>query len=295
MKPSRQAGPIAISALSLLGLLAVTSGAAALPYLDDANYESTRALMAPLDRHLFPRVSLSETKGMPTTAEAISKYDTLLLSAAQMSANVAAAQRINPDLLVFRKFNPGGYLGFMSSNPCNDAFGPAFGSAGGATENCTFFAGHWAYFAGTTLSQGIGDTALTATVGSGSRVTAGRYVVIYDAPAGSFKNAEHALVQSVNGNVVTFAKRGFKSVARAHAAGAIVAEHPVAGGANGEENPEHWMYNMSTQAPADANGRQLIEVTADWLAANLATGSNGSPVNLRVDGVIFDKIGRAHV
>ncbi|MFB1490990.1 Calx-beta domain-containing protein, partial [Thiocapsa sp. C3-3m] len=283
MKPSRQIGPIVISALSLLGLLAGTSGAAVLPHLDDANYEPTRALMAPLDRHLFPRVSLSETKGLPTTAEAISKYDTLLLGVSQMTANVAAAQQINPDLLVFWKFNPVGYSGFLATDPCNDVRGVAFGRTGNATEECSFYAGHWAYFAGTTLSQGIGDTTLTATVGDGSRVTAGRYVVIYDAPAGSFKNAEHALVKSVNGNIVTFASRGFKSVAHVRAAGAIVAEHPVPGGANGTVTPEHWMYNMSTQAPADANGRQLIEIQADWLADNLRSVNN-----VRVDGIIFD-------
>ncbi len=283
MKPSRQIGPIVISALSLLGLLAGTSAAAALPHLDDANYEPTRALMAPLDRHLFPRVSLSETKGMPTTAEAISKYDTLLLGIPQMTANIAAAQQINPELLVFWKFNPVGFSGFMAADPCNDVWGVAFGRTGKATEECSFYAGHWAYFAGTTLSQGIGDTTLTATVGDGTRVTAGRYVVIYDAPAGSFKNAEHALVKSVNGNTVTFASRGYKSVALARAAGAIVAEHPVPGGANGTFTPEHWMYNMSTQAPADANGRQLIEIQADWLAANFPSVNN-----VRVDGIIFD-------
>jgi hypothetical protein len=288
MKCSHQVGTFAISALSMLGILAAASASASQPHLEDADYEPSRGLMAPLDRHLFPRVSLSETKGLPSTAEAISKYDSLLLSAAQMNSNVAAAQKINPDLLIFRKFNPGGYLGFMSSNACTDAFGIAFGSTAATTENCGFFAGHWAYYAGTMLSKAIAATATKVTVADASRVTAGRYVVIYDAPTGSFKNAEHALVASVSGNVVTFAKRGYKSVARSHPAGAIVAEHPVAGGANGDETAEHWMYNMSSVGPADAKGRRLGEITADWLAANLSTASNGGVVPVRVDGLVFD-------
>jgi hypothetical protein len=231
---------------------------------------------------------LSETKALPSTAEAISKYDGVLVNAGQMSSTVAAAQRINPDLLVLRKFNAGGYLGFNVSNPCSDPLGVPFGSAAAATANCGFYAGHWLYYAGTTLSQSITSSATTATVADRTRVTPGRYVVIYDAPAGSFRNAEHALVTAVNGNVVTLGTRGFKSTARSHAAGSVIAEHPVAGATDGAENNRHWMYNMSSVSPTDANGRQISWVMADWLGKNFLLDSRGRPVDLRVDGVVFD-------
>ncbi len=274
--------------LAPLSCLVAVPALAQYAYLDDAEYDQARSFIEPLGRHLFPRVVLTETKSLPASAEAISKYDAVLVNAGQMSSALESAQRINPDLLVFRKFNAGGYLGYNVNNPCSDPLGVPFGSAAAATADCGFFAGHWLFYAGTTLNQLISAGATSFSVADGSRLTAGRYVVIYDAPAGSFRNAEHALVSGVNGNIVTLAGRGFKSMARSHPAGSIIAEHPVAGATDGAENNRHWMYNMSSVSPTDANGRRISRVMAEWLSANLMRNSRGGIVDLRVDGVIFD-------
>jgi hypothetical protein len=274
--------------LAPLSCLVAVPALAQYAYLDDAEYDQARSFIEPLGRHLLPRVVLSETKSLPATAQAISKYDAVLVNAGQMSSALESAQQINPDLLVFKKFNAGGYLGYNVNSPCSDPLGVPFGSAAAATANCGFYAGHWLYYAGTTLSQSISAGATSFSVADGNRLTAGRYVVIYDAPAGSFRNAEHALVSGVSGNVVTLAGRGFKSTARSHPAGSIIAEHPVAGATDGAENNRHWMYNMSSVGPTDANGRRIYQVMADWLSANLMRDNRGNLVGLRVDGVIFD-------
>jgi hypothetical protein len=273
--------------LSCLFMISIPASAQ-VPHLDDAHYEPFRAMMAPLDQHKFPRVGLTETKSLPPTAEAISKYDTVLVNVPQMSNALITAQRINPDLLVFRKYNAGGYQGYDLNDPCKDPLGVPFGSAGAATANCQVFAGHWAYYAGTTTSQWMSAGAVSVTVGNGSRLTAGSYAVIYDSPAGSFRNAEHVLIQSVNGNTVTFARRGYKSTARSHSAGSIIAEHPVAAGGRTGENARHWRYNLSSASPRDSAGRQIGEVMAAWLRDNLNVNGQGQVVDIRIDGIIFD-------
>ncbi len=272
----------------LLAVLLLSSASAQHAYLEDAQYEETRGFLAPLEQHAFPRITLTETKTSPTNAESVSKYDSILLDGFMMTTAVEQAQKINPNLLVFRKFNASGYRGFTFPNPCNDTIGNPFGSTGPSTSVCAWHAGHWAYYAGTNSSQAMTATSTSVVVADATRVTPGRYVVIYDAPAGSFENAEHALVSSVSGNTVTFSQRGFKSVARSHPAGSIIAEHPVAGSAKGTEEPQHWMYNMSSACPLDANGNQLADAMATWLRDNLLRGPQSRIVNLRVDGVMFD-------
>ncbi len=257
-------------------------------YLEDADTDFTRSTLEPLGRHLFPRVAISETKALPDTAESISKYDAVLIGAPQMHDVLKSAQGINPDLLIFRKFNAGGYVGFKEKDKCADPHGVPFGWRAFATADCGFFAGHWVYYAGTLLSESIGTDSITFSVADASRITAGRYVVIYDHPAGSFRNAEHALVSAVSGNRVTLAGRGFKSIPRTHSAGSIIAEHPVAGNVDGETESLHWMYNMSSVAPQDSNGRRTYEVMANWLGSNVQRDKNGDLSDLRIDGVIFD-------
>lgn len=277
------AAAAAISA-SLYGSIAFGAHA----YLEDVEYDGRRAQLSPLN-HEFPRKVLTESKGMPRTAEGISKWDGVAVSAYQMSNTpLTTAQRLNPDLLILRQFILGGFQGSKLTDHCSNAFNPPFGSAGSATSGCSFYAGHWVYYAGTTISSTISASTLTVTVADGKRVTPGRYVVIYDAPAGSFRNAEHALVRSVSGNVVTLSSRGFKSTARSHSAGAIMAEHPVAGATDGVENAGHWMYNLSSLCPTDSNRNQLTDVFVNWLAANYRKDSRGNTFSGRVDGILFD-------
>lgn len=47
-------------------------------------------------------------------------------------------------------------------------------------------------------AQAITATAKTISVTDASRFKVGQYVVIYDGPAGSFRNAEHAKVSGIN-------------------------------------------------------------------------------------------------
>lgn len=261
---------------------------AAQPHLDDAQYEGSRAHLAPLT-HEFPRKVLSETKTLPDTAEALSKYDGVAVTASQMTTKLAEAQRLNPSLLVLRKFNPVGFLGGGLENPCANAFAPPFGAAGPATTGCSMYPGHWLYNAGTTLTGSVSTSTLEITVADGTRISAGVYVVIYDAPAGSFRNAEHALVQSVSGDRVTLQMRGYKSIARPHAAGSIIATHIIAGTAKGVPDPLHWMYNLSSACPKDSNGHQIADVLATWIVNNYDKDKQGRrPNNLRVHGLLFD-------
>lgn len=256
-------------------------------YLEDVQYDGRRAQLSPLN-HEFPRKVLTESKGMPRTAEAISKWDGVAVNAYQMSSAVAAAQQLNPNLLIFKQFLLGGFQGSTLKDDCTNAFAPAFGSVGSATSGCSFYAGHWAYYAGTTLSGSISASTLIVSVADGKRITPGKYVVIYDAPAGSFRNAEHALVKSVSGDVVTLSARGFKSTPSSHAIGSIIAEHPVAAGTDGAETAGHWLYNLSSVCPKDANGNRLSDVFQDWLASNYRKDSRGNNFAGRVDGILFD-------
>lgn len=258
------------------------------PHLEDAQYDGRRAALAPLT-HDFPRKVLTETKALPSTAEALSKYDGVAVASTQMAGEIVkGAQRINPNLLVLRKFNPVGYLGAKSDNPCNNPLNLPFEKEGAATSGCTIYAGHWLYSAGTTLNSSLNASALTVTVANGARITPGNYVVIYDAPAGSFRNAEHALVKSVSGNTVTFAKRGYKSTARPHGAGSIIASHIVAGVAKGVADPLHWMYNLSTVCPKDAGNKQITDALANWIISNYNKNKGTLITGLRVDGILFD-------
>lgn len=258
------------------------------PYLEDADYEATRGFLGRLT-HGFPRKMLSETKALPSTAEGISKYDGISVHSYQLRQSaIAQAQQINPDLLIFKSFLLGGFQGGDIDDACNNWFTPSFGATGAATSGCSYYAGHWLYYAGTTTTASLSASTLTVNVADGSRITAGSYVVIYDAPAGSFRNAEHALVRSRSGNTITFAQRGYKSTARSHSAGAIIAEHPIAGAENGVESSVHWMFNLSSVCPSDSNGNQLTDVFTSWLATNYNKTSTGQTFSGRVDGILFD-------
>ena len=111
--------------------------------------------------------------------------------------------------------------------------------------------------------------------------------MIYNAPAGSFTNAEHARITAINTSTktLTVAARGFKSTAISHPAGAIVAQHVIGQGAG---HPENWSYNMSTQSPRDANGNTASQALANWAAANVFIDHKGNHVNIRMDGIQFD-------
>lgn len=256
------------------------------PYLDDSNMQPD----APPEPGPFPRVMLTETKAPLNGAEQFTKYDLIGTKAGQMN-KVVEVQRLNPDVKFHYAFSPRAYQGYIQSDPCEQGMGLPFNDTGPATGNCTVFAGHFLYNAGTVLSQYLDRTSTTIYVQDASRLKVGRFVVIYDAPAGSFANAEHAKVvgvdRSVTPNKVTLQARGFKSTPSVHARGAIVAEHDIGEGGSAE----NWTWNMTTQGPRDANGKTIAQVVAKWLADNQDRNARGARVDIRVDGVYFDADG----
>ncbi len=106
-------------------LCLLSSASAQYAHMNDAQYEPFRSFIAPLDQHRFPRITLTETKVPPTSAEAVSKYDSIQLDGFMMTPTVELAQRINPNLLVFRKFNAAGYRHAITHNFCWRRAAPA--------------------------------------------------------------------------------------------------------------------------------------------------------------------------
>ena len=261
---------------------ALAQSATSYPYLDDSNGPSKAE-----PGLQYPRIMLTETQSLKGTDERYSKYDVI---GAKLSAlnTVAGIQKVNPDVNYHLAFSPRAYQGYVQRDPCERAMGMPFGGTGPATQGCEVFAGHWLYQSGTTTTGAVSATATVLTVQNPSAVVAGDYVVIYDAPAGSFNNAEHAMVQSVNqtSGQVVLKSRGYKSTPRAHGKGAVVARHDLGQGGG---TPENWAYNMTTECPKDANNNTVGEAIAEWLVSNHMKNSRGDVVKgVRMDGIYFD-------
>ena len=257
-------------------------------YLEDVN--TTDSVHYVIDSDLgdkpFPRITTGPLKKRGTP-EQFSKYDVIAAKAMNFSW-MKEVQAINPDTVVLRVHAPQEYQGWREKYSCRQGNGMPFDRSGPATANCEIYSGHWLYAPGATLRSAINASATTLQVADASRFNKGRYVVIYDGEPGSFINAEHVQVTAVDTstNILTLAGRGYKSKARSHPAGAIVAEHTIG---NGEgQSPENWVYNLSIASPRDANGRQLNEAMAEWLAKNYDKDQKGDPSPVRVDGVLFD-------
>jgi len=272
----------------LLGtlLLCGTAYAQDYDYFNDANQQAD----GPVYEGNFPKIVASETQSDKGTGEQWSKYDVIGAKSGMMY-KVAAAQQINPDVEFHYSFHPRAYLGYLSNDPCNIAYGMPFNSTAEATGGCSVYAGHWLYRAGTKLATGINNTTLTLRVADATRITPGSYVVIYDSPAGSFNNAEHARVASVNTgtnpHTVTLANRGFKSTPRAHGVNSIVAEHEQGSGGS----TLNWAYNITTTAPRDANNKSIAQIMVDFIQKNMNRNSKGQVQNVNVTGIYFDEDG----
>ncbi len=262
-------------------------------YLDDAN--PTRRIPAnPLpsfQHHSFPRTLVHELQGPAANAD-YGKYDFIDAHGSSFDrvANIQNAH--SQDTMLLRHISARAYQNF-NANYCRISSGIAFETSGPTsqggpeeTAGCSIYAGHWLYRAGTRTTQQITAQAMTVKVQDASRIDAGQYVVIYDGPPGSFNNAEHARVSSVNENTntITFNKRGFKSNARARSSGAIVAQHMLGQG----PEDELWAFNTSTQCPKDANGETFASFYAKWLARNYDRYSSGERTNAKVAGILFD-------
>ncbi len=260
-------------------------------YLNDAETEVSPGGPGPsIDDHEFPRLMILEIKTSQVPLLRYGKYHVIAAHGYAMS-KVKNLQNTYPDVMFLRHISPRAYQGYNDSY-CNIGAGMAFESTGPVTQGgpssagCSVYAGHWLYKAGTTLDQNINATTKTIKVKSAGKIAVGQYIVIYDAPAGSFNNAEHAKVtaRNLSTNTLTLQSRGFKSTARSHSAGAIVAQHVIGQGSN----PELWSYNLSTKSPKDGLNRTAGHALADWMAANLTKSGNGSDSGVDIAGVLFD-------
>lgn len=267
---------------------AVSAPATAWSYLDDLDRKQPPAGSAgapPVATADFPRLNMTEAA--KKDIELASKYDLVSYTAARLDV-AAQLKREYPETVVVRMFLP---RSFQSPTNVRGASMP-FRDSGPITVDGKVYPGHWLYLAGSTTTKAITSTSTTVTVADPSRFQAGQYVVVYDAPAGSFDHAEHVKVLSVNKSTktLTLGPRGYKSASVAHPAGSIIAQHDLgSGGDGGAVAAENWAYNQSSDSPKDGRGKQLNVVLAEWLAANLNKNGQGQTIgNFEFDGVLFD-------
>lgn len=283
----------------MLGALATTALSNALatqPYLEDAD---TTVAPGPsgntpaIDQHEWPRIMMAETQSLGGDLNKYSKYQMIATAGGTLN-RIATLQSTYPDLMYMRIINPNEYLGYndeTSSRKCPQGHGNPFSKttqSSGDTSGggCGVYAGHWLYQAGTRSTNVLTATSTSLRVQDASRFTTGEFVVIYDAPAGSFNNAEHAKIvgRNTSSNTLTL-QRGFKSNSVAHASGSIVAQHARGNGVN---NPQNWAYNLSTQSPTDGNNRRYNQFLANWLKDNVDKNLLGETTTANVSGILFD-------
>jgi hypothetical protein len=224
------------------------------------------------------------------TAEEYSKYDFITSHGMAFSSVERIQEQYSPDTMMLRHISGRAYQSFNFTS-CSISSGLAFESTtassqgGPNADGCGIYAGHWLYKAGSRLRQSVGANEQTLAVENAARFERNSYVVIYNAPAGSFNNAEHARVTAVNtSNDTIQVQRGFKSNNSNHASGSIVAQHVIGQGPEWEL----WAYNMTTQSPRDASGKTFSEFYADWIGRNILRFDNGTRTTANIAGVMFD-------
>jgi len=260
-------------------------------YLEDANLTvppSPSNPNTPLLNYDFPKILMAETQTLGGDPLQYAKYGTIASSAGTIN-KIGPIQQINPDLLYFRTINPSAYLGSTNETnqyPCVQGHGNPFSQTTPATEGCGVYAGHWMYEPGTYSTNTISGTSTSIRVSDVSRFSTGEYAVIYDAPAGSFNNAEHVRITGKNSSTNTLTiQRGFKSNASSHASGSIVAQH-IRG--IGNADPKAWEYNISSQSPRDANNKTYGQALAIWMQTNYNRDLEGDLSDAEVSGFLFD-------
>lgn len=255
-------------------------------YLDDADRTDSVVNMGNSDvgEQPFPRITLGPIKTTAAPAM-LAKYGGAAAKGFSFDW-LARVQAENPDFIGKRIYCPQEYQGWTEQR-CRQGSGIPFNGTGPNTANCDMYAGHWLYSPGSRLQASISATATTVRVADASRFDGGQYAVIYSGNPGAFNNPEHVQIQSVNRstNTLTLSKRGFKSTARSHPSGAIIAQHVLG---NGGGHPENWAYNMSTESPRDGTGRQMNQVAAAWLADNYDLDNVGRPTDASIEGILFD-------
>ncbi len=223
-------------------------------------------------------------------AEAYSKYHFIDAHGFEYDKFEQVQSNFSPDTMMLRHIGARDYQSYTAAY-CKISGGVAFeattavSQGGPVGAGCGIYAGHWLYEAGTKLRAGVNATATTLQVEDASRFTKNHYIVIYDAPAGSFKNAEHARVTAINvSNRTITVARGYKSNNVQHAAGSIVAPHVLGQGTD----PRLWAWNFSSVSPRDGNNKTFGEFYADWLGKNWLRHKTGESTTADVAGILFD-------
>ena len=260
-------------------------------YLEDGDSTTPadNVNMPSITGHLWPRVMMAETQSFAGNIERYSKYQ-VIASQAGIIKNVGQLQKIYPQLMYMRMFNPHEYAGYgyeINGETCTQGNGIPFNFTTASTGNCGVYAGHWLYRAGTTTTSFINTNTTSISVSNASLFKTGQYAVIYDAPAGSFNNAEHVLVTSRNtsNNTLTI-NRAYKSNARNHSSGSIITHHVL--GQSSVNEPRNWVFNLGSNGPKDASGRRLNAYLPIWLQSNYKKTWTGEPVDIVVSGFLFD-------
>ena len=283
-----------VTLIAVIFIVISTSAYSAQPYLEDADSTTPPAANpnAPsIAGHKWPRLMISSVSSMGGNVERYSKYD-IIATQAGLINTIARLQAIHPNFMYFRMVNPHEYLSYAGEDDgvnCSQSHGNPFGSttATTGTGNCGVYAGHWLYEPGTTTRASVTSNAGTIPVQDASRFDVGQYVVIYNAPAGSFNNAEHMRItgRSVSNRTLTV-QRGYKSTASAHGSGSIVAQHALGNGATNDAR--NWIYNLGTNGPRDGANRRYIDYLPLWMSQNYKKDRSGNSVNVTVSGFVFD-------
>ncbi len=167
-------------------------------------------------------------------------------------------------------------------------------------NNTLYFAGHWMYHPGTTLTQPITETQTTFTVndtsvfkfnvGNGSSDKDDDIVIVPLDGSGNrlWDQAEQVTLVSKNGNQIEVIRAQYGTTANSFNAGVYLAPHAVGGPWN--NNNLVWLYNYDIDGPVDGNGKRCIDVFSD----EVSNWFKPTGLLSDVDGIQFD-IARRYV
>lgn len=225
------------------------------------------------------------------SAADIARYDGWTDHSVFTSLN-ESVKAINPNFRSIKYISPRGLR--MNANP---TYGFPFEAMGDTVtaldegEGGLMYPGHFCYRAGTTLATGVNSSATSLVLESGGGdkffqipgTSNWGYAIIYDAPAGSFNNAEWVHISGKTGDTLTLDVRGYRSTARSHGAGSIVAMFGLGQGTS----ETLWCYNLSDTCPVDGNGVTCGEYLAGWLGRYWNSDGNWD-ISTAWDGLKFD-------
>jgi hypothetical protein len=160
----------------------------------------------------------------------------------------------------------------------------------------TWQAGDWLHYAGATVTAAVhpGDTVFTVDDATGFTAptdpygTVGADLVLTGRTADGrpdWANAEQLIVTAVDSanRTLTVQRAGHGTAALALPPGAYVARHVTLGPWSAQDG-RLWAYNLATNAPRGADGRNAVERICAEMAADFAAGGQLA----RLDGIQFD-------